>query len=102
SRCKMNRRPDRLRAIPSLFLFAARVALMLLIAGLLLGRRDFAHLNLGDLWTLFSLTPPVIFSRAFATETTLLALLPFALWMACDRFQGAAGNSWREKFWHGF
>ncbi len=88
--------------MPVLVLHLARAALLLLIAGLLLGRRDFAHLNLGDLWTLCSLKPPSILANAFITESTLLALFPIAFWTARDRFQRAAGTTSREKFARAF
>lgn len=63
-----------------------RIALLLLFAGLLIGRRDFAHLSLGDLWS-----APSWAGRIYITEATLLALLPLAFLIACDRIANAPG-----------
>ena len=81
---------------------AARWILLLLLAGLLIGRRDFAHLNLGDVWNTLHITPPGFSSQFFVTETTLLALFPLALREARERFRHANGCGWLEKFSHAF
>src|SRR5437868_3365956 len=80
----------------------ARWIMLLLLAGLLVGRRDFAHLNLGDLWSAFHAAPPGFALRLFVTETTLLMLFPLALREAWDRYTHAGGNGWREKFSRAF
>src|SRR5689334_7531861 len=77
---------------------AARWILLLLLAGLLIGRRDFAHLNLGDVWAAFKLTPPALLTYAFVTETTLLLLLPIALIRARELYERADGRTRRERF----
>lgn len=58
--------------------FIGRWALLLLLAGHLLLRREFAHHNLGELFGLAGMTPPAFFGYGFVTETTLLLLLPLA------------------------
>src|SRR5579862_4214589 len=77
---------------------AARWILLLLLAGLLIGRRDFAHLNLGDLWKILNLAPPTILTYAFVTESTLLLLLPVALIRARELYDRAEGRTRFEKF----
>lgn len=80
---------------------AGQAALLLLLAGVLIGRRDFAHLNLGDLLGGLKLLPPPLpewISRAFVTETLLLALLPCALIVGAARFSQTRGAHWRERF----
>jgi hypothetical protein len=67
---------------------------------LLLGRRDFAHLNVGQLWSLLGANPPKILALAFVTEFALLLLAPLALfcesrqWLA---MRGAGGGTFLEK-----
>jgi len=61
-----------------------RAAILLLLAGLLIGRRDFAHLNLGDLL-------PGRPNHLYITETVLLALFPLALVTAFVRIKSAGG-----------
>jgi hypothetical protein len=54
----------------------ARWVLLILLAGHLVLRREFAHLSLGRL---FGLPPENILSRAYITEVMLLLLLPAAV-----------------------
>src|SRR5205823_4116542 len=89
---------QRLSIVPGM----ARGVFLLLVAGLLVGRRDFAHLNLGDFWRAFKLTPPGFLNYAFVTETILLALSPFALLPARERYEKAEGRTCREKFVNAF
>ena len=53
---------------------AARGIFLMLLAGLLIARREFAHLNLGDpaIWKWLNASPPKVASYLFITETTLL------------------------------
>ena len=80
----------------------ARWILLLLLAGLLIGRRDFAHLNLGDIWSALHAVPPGFASRLFVTEAMLLMIFPLALREAWNRFALASGSEWREKFSYAF
>ena len=88
-----------------IFATVGQAALLLLLAGVLIGRRDFAHLNLSDFIGWLKLLPPPLplwSSRAFVTETLLLALLPCALIVGHARFSQARGVHWRERFVNAF
>lgn len=80
----------------------ARGILLLLLAGLLIARREFAHLNLGELFSAAHFTPPQFLSYAFVTETTLLALFPLALLRARERYEQATSDTRRERFVRAF
>jgi hypothetical protein len=80
----------------------ARGILLLLLAGLLIARRDFAHLNLGDFWPAAHSTPPRLLTYAFVTEITLLALFPLALIRARECYRQALGTTRREKILNAF
>jgi hypothetical protein len=71
--------------------FFGRWTLLLLLAGHLLLRREFAHRNLGDLFALAKMPGPGFLSYGFVTETALLCLLPLAiLTLLKTRLRGAA------------
>ena len=55
-----------------------RWLLLLVLAGHLVFRREFAHRNLGDLMSLVGMTPPQFLSQAYVTEIVLLLLIPIA------------------------
>lgn len=78
------------------FAQAGRIILLLLLAGLLIGRRDFAHLNLGDLWA----APWA--GRIYVTEALLLALLPFAFLIGAERVANSPGATRLAKLIHTF
>src|SRR4051812_21842219 len=59
--------------------FLGRWVLLVLLAGHLLLRREFAHRNLGDLLSLAGVPPPAFLAHAYVTETALLVLLPLAI-----------------------
>jgi len=79
---------------------AARVIFLVLLAGLLIARREFAHLNLGDpaIWKWLNSTSPKVASYLFVTETTLLALFPIALLEVRAQFRCSSEISWNRKF----
>ena len=83
---------------------AARCVLLCMLAGLLIGRRDFAHLSVVDLplWTWLHITPPAFASYLFITETTLLALFPLAVREARIQFSNAGSGTARDSFLRAF
>ncbi len=68
-------RPDYAGALA----MGGRWALLFLLAGHLLLRREFAHRNVGELFTLLHVPAPAILNSAYVTELVLAALLPVAL-----------------------
>lgn len=73
-----------------------RWVLLLLLAGHLLLRREFAHRNVGELFSLIGITPPAFLAYGFVTEVTLLVLLPLAfltLWRTANRGLAPPGEA---------